>query len=176
VGLIFALGNGDHSRASSAIEETAMSHPPRRATFGSSVHYKDPFAALDWLEKAFGFTRVLVVTDKDGRLGHSEMRLDDGYVMIGSEWAEHVASPVSVGGKNTQCVHVQLRDGIDAHCARARAAGAVIVREPADQFYGDRVYAATDPEGHVWSFGQTVREVSREEAEQLSGLKIEGWV
>lgn len=57
-----------------------------------------------------------------------------------------------------------------------RAAGATIVREPADQFHGDRVYSAADPEGHVWSFGQSVRGVSREEAEQLSGLKITGWV
>jgi uncharacterized glyoxalase superfamily protein PhnB len=40
----------------------------------------------------------------------------------------------------------------------------VIVREPADQFYGDRSYMAKDPEGHVWSFAQTVRQVSREEA------------
>jgi hypothetical protein len=52
----------------------------------------------------------------------------------------------------------------------------VITREPADQFYGDRVYAARDPEGHVWSFGQTLREVSREEAERVSGHKIDGWV
>jgi uncharacterized glyoxalase superfamily protein PhnB len=71
---------------------------------------------------------------------------------------------------------VQLRDGIDAHCARAHAAGAVITREPEDQFSGDRVYAARDPEGHVWSFGQTLRQVSREEAEQATGLKIDGWV
>jgi hypothetical protein len=44
-----------------------------------------------------------------------------------------------------------------------------------DQFYGDRTYRARDPEGHVWTFGQTVRHVSREEAEKESGLKIEGW-
>ncbi|HEV3108967.1 MAG TPA: VOC family protein [Candidatus Binataceae bacterium] len=69
-----------------------------------------------------------------------------------------------------------MKDGIDAHCQLARAAGAVIVREPADQFYGDRSYMAKDPEGHVWSFAQTVRQVSREEAERASGLKIEGWI
>src|ERR1700730_2478946 len=67
------------------------------------------------------------------------------------------------------------KEGRDTHCAQARAAGAVIVREPDDQFYGDRVYSAKDPEGHVWNFGQTVRVVSREEAEKASGLKIEGW-
>jgi uncharacterized glyoxalase superfamily protein PhnB len=147
----------------------------RRPTFGSALFYKDPFAALDWLERAFGFERSMVITDAEGRLAHSEMRLGDGYVMVGSEWTDYVASPASVGGKNTQMVHIQLKEGIDAHCARARAAGAVIVREPADQFYGDRVYSARDPEGHVWSFGQPVRKVSREEAEKASGLKIEGW-
>jgi uncharacterized glyoxalase superfamily protein PhnB len=154
-----------------------MEDPFGRPTFGSAVFYKDPFAALDWLEKAFGFERTMVITDKDGNLGHSEMKFGDGYIMVGSEWTDYVASPASVGARNTQMIHVHLKDGIDAHCARARAAGAVIVREPEDQFYGDRVYSARDPEGHVWSFAQTVRKVSREEAEKASGLKIkaEGW-
>ncbi|MGF6602518.1 putative glyoxalase superfamily protein PhnB [Paraburkholderia sp. GAS448] len=153
-----------------------MEDPIRRRSLAAALFYKDPLAALDWLEKAFGFERTMVITDSEGSVAHSEMRFGDSYLMIGSEWAEHTASPASVGGKNTQGVHVQLEADIDRHCERARAAGAVIVRELADQFYGDRVYAARDPEGHVWSFGQTVRKVSREEAEQASGLKIDGWV
>ncbi|MFL9885616.1 VOC family protein [Paraburkholderia agricolaris] len=153
-----------------------MNEPYHRPSLGAAVVYKDPFAALDFLEKAFGFERQMVITESDGQLAHSEMRFGDSYIMIGREWSADMASPVAVGGKNTQSVHVQLREGIDEHCARARAAGAVITRELADQFYGDRVYAARDPEGHVWSFGQTIREVSREEAERVSGLKVEGWV
>ena len=153
-----------------------MEDPFRRPSFGSAVFYRDPWAALDWLEKAFGFERSMVITDKDGRLAHSEMKFGDGYLMVGSEWADFVASPASVGGKNTQSIHVQLRDGIDAHCERAKAAGAAILMEPADQFYGDRTYRARDLEGHVWSFAQTVRSVTRDEAERASGLKIEGWV
>ncbi|MGF6243765.1 MULTISPECIES: VOC family protein [Paraburkholderia] len=153
-----------------------MSDLPSRPSLGAAVYYDDAFAALDWLEKAFGFERQFVVTDEDGQLAHSEMRFGDSYVMVCRAWNEDMASPQTLGGKNTQSVHVQLRDGIDAHCARARAAGAVITREPEDQFYGDRVYAARDPEGHVWSFGQTLRQVSREEAEQATGLKIDGWV
>lgn len=152
-----------------------MEDPFRRATFGAAVIYKDPLAALDWLAQAFGFERVMAITDADGHLVHAEMRFGDGYVMIGAEWAEHVASPLSTGGKVTQSQHVHLKDGLDAHCARARAAGADILREPEDQFYGDRVYSARDPEGHVWTFAQTVRRVSREEAERASGLKIDGW-
>jgi uncharacterized glyoxalase superfamily protein PhnB len=153
-----------------------MDDPFQRPTFGSAIIYKDPVAALDWLEKAFGFERFMVITDAGGKLVHSEMKFGDGYIMVGSEWADFTASPSSLGGKNTQSIHVHLREGIDAHCQRARAAGAVIVRELEDQFYGDRVYSAKDPEGHVWTFGQTLRQVSREEAEKASGLKIEGWV
>lgn len=153
-----------------------MSNPYRRPSFISALAYRKPMEALDWLERAFGFERTMVITDSDGNLSHSEMKFGDGAIMVGAEWADFVASPASVGAKNTQVIHVHLAEGIDAHCARARAAGAVVVRELSDEFYGDRVYAARDPEGHVWSFAQTIEAVSREEAEKRSGLKIEGWV
>lgn len=152
-----------------------MDDPFRRTAFGAALFYKDPLAALDWLERAFGFERVMVIRDQQGQLVHSEMRFGDSYLMVGSEWADFTASPASVGGKNTQTVHVHLPDGLDQHCARARAAGAVILREPQDEFYGDRTYTARDAEGHVWTFGQTVRKVTKEEAEQASGLNIDGW-
>lgn len=148
----------------------------RRPTIGSAVIYKDPTAALAFLETAFGFERIMVIHDDDGHLVHAELRLGGGYIMIGPEWAEHVASPASLGGKNSQSVHVHLDGDIEAHCARAQAAGAEVVRELAEQFWGDRMYSAKDLEGHVWSFGETVRQVSREEAEAASGLKIEGWM
>lgn len=151
-----------------------------RQTFISSLTYRDPVAALRWLERAFGFETAMLITSQDGvyRPGefHSEMRFGDSLVMIGGEWTDTHRSPRSAGGIMTQTVHVHLDEDIDAHCARARAAGADIVAEPTDQFYGDRTYRAADLEGHVWSFGQTVREVSRDEAARSSGLKIEGWV
>ncbi|RWB99667.1 VOC family protein [Mesorhizobium sp.] len=149
--------------------------PFKHSTLGSGIFYKNPRAALIWLEKAFGFEPSMVVSDADGRLVHSEMRFGDGYIIVDSEWADHVASPASVAGKNTQSVYVRLKDGLDSHCDRARAAGAEIVQEPADQFYGERQYRARDPEGHVWTFSQTARFVSREEAERLGDLQIEGW-
>ncbi|CAM2933399.1 VOC family protein [Cupriavidus taiwanensis] len=152
-----------------------MDDPFRRTAFGAALFYKDPLAALDWLERAFGFERVMVIRDQQGQLVHSEMRFGDSYLMVGSEWADFTASPASIGGKNTQTVHVHLPEGLDQHCERARAAGAVILREPQDEFYGDRTYTARDAEGHVWTFGQTVRKVTKEEAEQASGLKIDGW-
>jgi uncharacterized glyoxalase superfamily protein PhnB len=77
-----------------------------------------------------------------------------------------------MGGVNTHSIHVQLEDGIEAHYERARRAGAKIVRELADQFYGDRVYGATDPEGHSWSFGQTFKAMSNEEMTKAGGMAV----
>ena len=85
-------------------------------------------------------------------------------------------SPASLNGKTTQTVHIQVAEDIDAHCAKARAVGAEIIAEPETQFYGDRTYRCRDPEGHIWTIGQTVAVVTREAAETASGLKITGWV
>jgi uncharacterized glyoxalase superfamily protein PhnB len=147
------------------------SSTPRRPAFIPSLAYKDNRAALKWLESAFGFEPSEVLTDADGNIVHAEMSHDEGVVMIGGEWADWTRSPASLGGKNTQRVHVRLESGIDEHCARARQAGATIVMEPADQFYGDRAYIATDLEGHYWSFSQPVRNVSKEQIEQATGFK-----
>lgn len=144
----------------------------QRSSFTSALIYRDPKAALDWLEKAFGFETVMVITNKEGQIEHSEMRFGDSLLMIGSEWSEKHKSPKSIGGVTTQTVHVHLDRDVDAHCAQARAAGAEIVMEPADQFYGDRTYSARDPEGHRWTFGQTIHAFDPKEAEKVSGLTI----
>ena len=152
-----------------------MHDPFHRPVFTPAITYRDPLAVLDWLQRAFGFTRSMLITDADGHFGHAEMRCGEGVLMVGGAWADFTASPASVEGKNTQSVHVLLTQDLDAHCAHARTSGAVIVQEPTDQFWGDRSYRARDPEGHVWTFCQVVRQVSREEAERESGLRIQGW-
>ncbi len=147
-----------------------------RPTLISALSYRDPRAALAWLEQAFGFEVAMLIEGPDGGVAHSEMRFGNGMVMVGSEWSADHKSPASLAGKNTQSVHIQIETDVDAHCERARAAGAEITTEPATQFYGDRTYRCRDLEGHIWTIGQTVTAVSREEAEQASGLKITGWV
>ena len=144
---------------------------PHRPSFIPSIIYKDNRAALKWLQSAFGFEVSEVLTAANGDIVHAEMSHGDGVVMIGSEFAEWAKSPESVGGKNTQRVHVRVGHGIDEHCTRARQAGAKIAMEPADQFYGDRAYMAVDLEGHHWTFSQPVRHASTEEMEQASGFK-----
>ena len=147
---------------------------PRRQVFIPSVIYKDQRAALKWLEAAFGFEPSEVLTDAQGKIAHAEMSFGDGVIMVGSEWPawDWCKSPASTGGKNTQRIHVRVEHDIDQHCARAKAAGAIIEMEPADQFYGDRTYLAMDPEGHHWTFAQPVKNVSVEDMEKTSGLKF----
>ena len=125
--------------------------------------YKDPKRALRWLEEAFGFEPFMVILDANDELMHSEMRFGGGTIMVGSEWSPMHKSPANVNGLNTQTVHVQLKADVDAHCDRARKAGAKIAMEPTTQFYGDRTYRAVDPEGHIWSFGQTVQHMTSAE-------------
>jgi uncharacterized glyoxalase superfamily protein PhnB len=142
----------------------------------SAICYRDPKAALTWLEAAFGFELLMLIEDAEGNLVHSEMQFGAAALMVGNEWDEMTRSPASLGGRTTQTVHIKIEEDLDAHCARARAAGAVILMEPETQFYGDRTYRCRDPEGHIWTIGQTVAAVSREEAEAATGLKITGWV
>ncbi|MBQ1540785.1 glyoxalase [Caulobacter sp. CCUG 60055] len=152
-----------------------MSQPARRPALISAVVYKDPKAALQWLQDAFGFEMAMLITDQDGNLAHSEMRFRNGVVMIGNEWSAQHRSPANLGGLNTQTVHVQMDEDIDAHCERARKAGAEILIEPETQFYGDRTYRARDPEGHIWTFGQTVTDLGPETWDQASGFKTQLW-
>ena len=119
--------------------------------------YRNPRAALDFLERAFGFETRMAVETETGAMPHSESVFEGGVVIVVGPPAGPAASPLDIDGRMTGHVHVQLRSGIDELCERARAAGARIHRESADQAYGDRVFTCLDPEGHSWSFGQTIQ-------------------
>ena len=149
-----------------------MADLPEGAYLASTVCYQDPKAALRWLEDAFGFEPSLVVLNDQDQLVHSEMRFGASRIMVGGEAPPSGQSPASIGGVNTQKVHAQLTSGLDEHCARARAAGALILREPETMFYGDRNYVAADPEGHVWSFGQTINPMTQQDWETTGGVTV----
>jgi uncharacterized glyoxalase superfamily protein PhnB len=134
----------------------------------SGVYYVDAARAIDWLVEAFGFEVRLRIEGDGGVIEHSELTLNGGLVMVGSTGRgnrpdrAHCRSPKQVGGVNTQALCVYVADP-DAHCARARAAGADIVREPTTDDYGEeygahRTYEAVDPEGHHWFFLHIVRD------------------
>jgi uncharacterized glyoxalase superfamily protein PhnB len=144
----------------------------QRPAFIPSLVYRDNRAALKWLSQAFGFEPSEVLTDSKDNIVHAEMTHAGGVVMVGSEFTSWAKSPASVGDCNTQRIHVRIDKDIDGHCERARAAGAKILMEPTDQFYGDRSYIAIDLEGHRWTFFQQIKQVSSAEMEQATGMKF----
>lgn len=124
------------------------------------LHYEDVGAALGWLARAFGFRERMRLIGPNGAIAHAEMERDDGVIMMGNPGPQY-RNPKRLG-QVTQTLYVYV-DDVDKHFAHASQAGARITEEPADQFYGDRRYAAEDPEGHVWYFAQHVRDVAPED-------------
>ena len=134
----------------------------------TAIYYDDAAGAIDWLCRAFTFEVRLKVEGDGGRIEHSELLYGEALVMVGQSGdrprrpkVPRGASPRSIGGANTQSLMLFV-DNVDEHCTRARAAGAIVVEEPAVHDYGadhwvDRSYGALDPEGHLWWFTERLR-------------------
>ncbi len=122
--------------------------------------YEDAPGAIDFLCRAFGFKEQWRMEGDDGTIGHAEVELNDNIVMLASVWRDGgLATPNELGA-----VHCQLNcsvPDVDAHWRQARAAGAIVLDEPADQDYGQRTYRAIDPEGHRWIFATPIERVEQ---------------
>lgn len=137
--------------------------PPGWPRISAALTYQEPAKAIDWLCRAFGFEVRIRVEGADGSIEHSELVYAEGVVMVAGprQRFPYRCSPRSLGGANTQNLLVYVDDA-DAHCARARDAGASIVSPPTNIDYGeayweDRGYEVEDLEGHHWWFVQRVR-------------------
>jgi uncharacterized glyoxalase superfamily protein PhnB len=129
------------------------------------VFYEDAAQAIDWLCTAFGFEIRLKIEGDDDSIQHSELTYGDGLIMVAQAGAPDKPawrkSPRALGGANTQSIMVYVDDA-EAHCARARAAGATIVSELkvsdyGEDYWADRGYECSDLEGHHWWFYQRLR-------------------
>jgi uncharacterized glyoxalase superfamily protein PhnB len=117
--------------------------------------YPDVRAAVDWLTNAFGF-------DERVRIGEdhrSQLQFGTGAVIVADVRADRTP-PHS--GEVTHSVLVRVAD-VQAHCERARAAGARILLEPTDMPFGERQYTAEDLVGHQWTFSETLADMAPEE-------------
>jgi len=128
--------------------------------------YKDVGKALAWYKKAFNFKEIDDrFTGEDGKIQHSAMEISpNGEVFMLGYPGPKYKNPKKLGNA-TVMMYVTV-DDIDKHFARAKKAGAKIVKKMEDTFYGDRRYGAIDPEGHQWYFAQHIRDVSRKEMEE----------
>jgi PhnB protein len=113
--------------------------------------YADASAAIAFLCRAFGFEQRFRYDMPDGRVGHAELELGGDVVMVSNVWREGgLTSPLELPALHAQ-TYCRV-DDVDAHFARARAAGATLIGAPEDQEHGSRSYRAVDLEGHRWIF------------------------
>jgi len=139
--------------------------PPGWPRISSALYYEDPARAIDWLCRAFGFQIQLKVEGEGGRIEHSELVYGGGLVMVAGvhkpEKMPYAKAPAQVAGGNTQNMMVYV-DDVEAHCARAREAGATITNEITTHDYGDdhwadKGYECSDMGGHHWWFFQRMK-------------------
>ena len=116
--------------------------------------YRDAGAAVDWLVKAFGLSSTSeVFQGEDGRVRHATLTFGKAVLMLGSPGPDF-KGPRAIGHA-THNLYVDV-DNVDTHYARAIKAGATIIEEPKETFYGARRYGAEDLEGHPWYFAQVL--------------------
>jgi uncharacterized glyoxalase superfamily protein PhnB len=122
------------------------------ATIYPGLTYRDAPAMIDWLERAFGFQRRLVVPADGREVRHAELTLGDAVIMVNSPRTDlKLASPRDLGGAHAGvCCYVAEPD---AHHDRAVREGAEVVFPLNDTSHGSREYTARDPEGVMWTFG-----------------------
>lgn len=117
-----------------------------------ALRYHDAPKAIEFLKEAFGFEEHLVVPGEAGTIEHAQLTLGDSMIMLGSERDNEYGKLVEPGNNGAVGLYV-IVDDVEAHCERARTAGATIEMEPEEQDYGGSLYTCRDFEGIVWSFG-----------------------
>lgn len=123
-----------------------------------SVRYNDAYAAIAWLEKAFGFERKAVYDGPDGTVAHAELRFGTGMIMLGSAsnpspYPQFYAVPGEIDGRVTSPLYLVVPDA-EPVWASANAASAEIVMELRTMDYGGKAFTVRDPEGYLWSVGE----------------------
>jgi uncharacterized glyoxalase superfamily protein PhnB len=119
--------------------------------------YDDVGEAISWLGRAFGFTEHYRYGENpDG----AQLRVGSAYVMV-SRSRPGRATPLKSGAWS-QSLTVFVED-VEAHCERARAAGARILEEPRATEYGEFQYAAEDLAGHHWLFSRHAQDIAPEQ-------------
>ncbi|WP_411389351.1 VOC family protein [Pseudomonas sp. MPB23] len=119
--------------------------------------------AIDFYKKAFGATQAMRLDMPDGRVGHAELRIGDSMIMLGTPCDEmSLSSPAE---RTSVALQLYVSD-VDAQFKQAVAAGASVVSEPEDRFYGDRSGSVKDPFGHLWYLATRMEDLTEEQIRQ----------
>ena len=126
------------------------------STIIPTMKYQNAQSAIEWLCRAFGFEKHLIVQGENDSIAHAQLTLGKAMIMLGSEsndeYGKLIEIPKKLNGLNTQAPYIVVKD-IDEHYKKAVQEGAEIIIEIKDEDYGGRGYTCRDKEGHLWSFG-----------------------
>lgn len=129
--------------------------------------------AIDYYKAVFGVSEKFRLTEPSGRIGHAELDFGGITVMISEEFPEFgLTGPQSLGGTSVS-IHLHV-DDCDALLQRAVEQGGTLVREPKDQFYGERSGTVRDPFGHEWLIGHSIEQVTPEEMQRRYTAMMSG--
>lgn len=121
--------------------------------------------AIEFYTRAFGARERFRLTEPSGRIGHAELLVGTGCIMLADEYPDFGAlAPPAIGGSPVK-LHLYV-DDVAAAVARAVELGATLLRPVQDEFYGDRVGMIADPFGHCWFLATRREEVSPEEMQR----------
>jgi PhnB protein len=125
----------------------------------------DAKAAIAFYCDVFGGEEKLRLVEPGGRIGHAEVDLGAGTLMLSEEYPEYAIRRPDPAAGSSVSLHIHV-DNADNVIARAVAAGAEILMAPQDQFYGERSGVIRDPFGHRWNIGHSIEAVSAEEMQR----------
>jgi len=129
------------------------------------LRVRNAAAAIEFYKQVFGATEVMRLTEPSGRVGHAELRFGAATVMVSDEYPEYgIQGPEAFGGTGSS-IHLHV-DDVDDLTTRAVTAGAKLVMEPKDQFYGERSSKVLDPFGHEWLLGSQIEDVTPQEMQR----------
>jgi PhnB protein len=129
--------------------------------------------AIEYYAKAFGAVEKFRLTEPGGRVGHAELDLGGTTIMLSDEYPEYgIRGPESIGG-TSMSIHLHVDDA-DEMLRSAVDAGGTMVREPQDQFYGERSGTVRDPYGHEWNVGHEIEKVEPAEMQRRYTKMMQG--
>lgn len=132
-----------------------MSEAPAVAPY---LFYSDVAAAARFLHEAFGFSLGFTSTNEEGGMEHAQLHHGGCLLMLGHAGGGGLNLVKSA--RDLPALHAGTYvfvDDVDAHCARAKKAGATVLLAPKDQPWGDRMYCCTDLEGQFWMFAKRLK-------------------
>jgi len=123
---------------------------------------EDASKAIDFYKEAFGAEETIRMPGPDGSVAHAELQIGDSKLMLSDPFPQSNVRPPSERGGPTASIFMYV-DDVDATFEQAQRAGATVVSELEDMFWGDRFGTVADPFGQVWAMATHKEDLSEEE-------------